>query len=194
MTVPPYARWSAYGLAAVLTLASVAWVGGDENAGVVQPSTRTAAAGAAAGKTRPDAGALRLASPAARQAVEPGADPFALLEDGPDDGAAAVARKAIPVAPAVATAPPLPFTYLGSWKEHGKTFVFVRRDDRAYKIEGPGPLDAEYAVRSVDEHRISLKYLPLGIVQELRLDASEPAAAVASVPAQNSPEPETAEN
>jgi hypothetical protein len=191
VTVPPYARWSAYGLAAVLTLAAIAWVGDDQTAAVVQPSSRTAAAG----KARAGEGPQRLLSPAARQAEEPAGDPFAVIADGGDESARVAVRRALPEAAPAATAPALPFTYLGSWKENGKTVVFVRRDDRSYKIEGPGPLDPEYAVRSVDERRISLKYLPLGIVQELRLDASEPvASAVAAVPVQNSPEPETAEN
>lgn len=199
MTVAPSARWGAYALAALLTLAAALWVGdGDDAAVVVQPTPRSAMAttAASAGPAPAEAGSLRLALPTARRAQGATADPFAVLGGAPDDGAAAgVAARAPASAPPAALAPPLPFVYLGSWKEHGKTLIFVQRDERAYKIDGPGPLDAEYSVRSVDGDRISLIYQPLGIVQELHLDAPAAARPVAAAPpVQSSPEPEAGEN
>ena len=198
MNVPASARWIAYALAAVLTLAAAVWVGDDDAALVVQPSTRSSVSRPppTGGKQAIEPAVPGLALLAARNAQGATADPFAVLTPAPDESlvAVAAAQAQAPVQSAP-TAPPLPFVYLGSWKEQGRTSIFVQRDDRSYKIDGPGPLDSEYAVRSIGEGGVSLTYLPLGIVQELRLDAPAVARAAAPAPvAQASPEPDPGEN
>jgi hypothetical protein len=196
MKVPASARWSAYALAAVLTLAAAIWVGDDDAALVVQPSTRSSEPRSTGGRQAVEPAAPGLALLAARNAQGATADPFAVLDPVPEETIAAGAgARAQALAPPAASAPPLPFVYLGRWKEQGRTSVFVQRDDRSYKIDGPGPLDSEYAVRSIGDDRISLTYLPLGTVQELRLDAPAVARAAGPAPiAQASAEPDPGEN
>jgi hypothetical protein len=87
-------------------------------------------------------------------------------------GSAAQAR-----APQGATdeqAPVPPFRYVGHWKEHGATSVVLGDRGRTLVVRVPGAVDERYQVVSVDEHRLVIKYLPLGIVQTLTLSPGAP--------------------
>lgn len=179
-------RWLLYLLAAVAT--GLAMLAGDGRPvdDVVLPVVRGAqapggaapgapAAGSEAALPAPDAGGATTLLLRPRTIEAPLSDPFATsLPAMPMAEAAAAAARAA-ATPAPAAAPALPFAYLGRWREQGRNWVFVARDGQTHRIGGPGPLDADYAVQAIDEQRIELVYLPLGMVQTLRLD--QPAAA-----------------
>ena len=169
------ARWLAYGLAAAFTAAAMVWVNeGDEADTVLPTSARTAATSTSTTTTdtRDSAAPLQLSTVIARPGEPPLADPFAASTGiTAEQAAQAAVQRAAPPAPRAPMAPALPFSFLGRWKEQGKSFVFLQRGDRSYKIDGPGALDADYAVQSIDEQQVTLKYLPLGTVQDIRLDA-----------------------
>jgi hypothetical protein len=191
-------RWTAYALAAALTLAALVWVDRRDSIDVVRPVARSAAAEGGrgdAGSTAASPTALSVAQP--RIAAAPIADPFAVPDEaggGAREAAAARAARAAPAPTPRPVAPALPFSYVGTWKEQGRSYVFLQRGGKSYRIEGPGRLDDDYAVQAVDERRVSLKYLPLGAVQELRLDVPPTEQRAAAVPAAPSgpsdPQPE----
>jgi hypothetical protein len=84
--------------------------------------------------------------------------------------------------------PALPFMFVGRWKEQDRTVALLLREGRSYRVDGAGPLDRDYAVEAVDERTIRLRYLPLGVVQDLRfgvraLDAPTTAGGAAATPA-----------
>lgn len=187
MTPGSRARWIGYALAAALTGAAMLAVREPGNDDTVLPVVRVPArvalttaktgpnGGTTAGPNSADGAAPVLAQPTPRVATAPLADPFAVIADGaPPDATnnATTAKPAAPdpVAPPPA-APPLPFVYLGSWKEQGKTHLYLQRAQQLYKVSGPGALDADYAVQAIDGQRVTLKYLPLGTLQDLRRDA-----------------------
>jgi len=76
-----------------------------------------------------------------------------------------------PVVAAVPQPPRLPYALLGKWTAAGRTAVYLKRGDHSVVINAPGPLDEQYAVQSLDERRMVLKYLPLGTLQTIDLDA-----------------------
>ena len=71
-------------------------------------------------------------------------------------------------------APLPPFRYVGHWTEHGATSVVLGDRGRTLVVRVPGAVDERYQVVSVDEHRLVMKYLPLGIVQTLTLSPGAP--------------------
>lgn len=70
-----------------------------------------------------------------------------------------------PVARVVATrpvAPPLPFTYLGSFLESGgKPVYYLVKGDRAYDVRVGETLDGIYTLDAADDGRLMFTYLPL---------------------------------
>jgi hypothetical protein len=79
------------------------------------------------------------------------------------------------VSPQIAVVPPAPpFRYVGHWKEHRETTVVLSDRGRNLLVRVPGAFDDRYQVLAVDEHRLVLKYLPLGIVQTLALSPGAP--------------------
>lgn len=184
MTLTARQRWLLYLLAAVAT--GLAMLGGDGDPAddVVLPVVRGPQApggdNEAALPAAATRGAATLLALRPRAVEAPLADPFASTLPGvPAEAAAAAARAAaLPAAAAAPALPALPFAYLGRWREQGRNWVFVARDGHTHRIGGPGPLDADYAVQAIDEQRIELVYLPLGLVQTLRLD--QPAAVAAA--------------
>ena len=90
----------------------------------------------------------------------------------------AAAVRAPSTAPAVnessAVPPAPPFQYVGHWKVHGATTVVLSERGRNLLVRVPGAFDDRYHVLAVDEHRLVMKYLPLGIVQTLALSPGAP--------------------
>ena len=86
-----------------------------------------------------------------------------------------------------------PFQYVGHWKDHGTTTVVLSDRGRNLLVRVPGAFDDRYHILSVDEHRLVLKVLPLGIVQTLTLSPGaswtmrEPARPAAPTPAAAAP-------
>jgi len=73
----------------------------------------------------------------------------------------------------VPTAPPMPFSYFGSYEEGGKQTVMLVRDNKIYNAVESVNLDATYRVEKVGANKIEIMYLPLGITQ--RIDTNESA-------------------
>ncbi len=105
-----------------------------------------------------DLSKLERPAPAAPQT-----DPFARLSFARPAPQAAGAEPSRPVAP------PLPFRYIGTLTQDGKTEVFVMRGDDIISIAPGQKIDAEYRVDGITESSISMTYLPLKTRQALEL-------------------------
>ena len=67
-----------------------------------------------------------------------------------------------PAAPVVPTAPPLPYTFLGSYVKSGdKPVYFLVRGDRVYDVRPGDTLENTYAVGNASRGQLQLTYLPL---------------------------------
>jgi hypothetical protein len=89
-------------------------------------------------------------------------------------GVYVMAAPARPAAQAVAPrsqAPPLPFSFLGKMTEGAETSIILYRGGRTITVRGPGRLDDDYVVESIQETFLALRYLPLGEQQFLELTA-----------------------
>jgi hypothetical protein len=72
------------------------------------------------------------------------------------------------VVPPVPTAPPLPFTFMGSYTPDGSAPVFfLTRDDRVYDVRIGDTLEGTYTVDSFANGQLALTYKPLKIQQQL---------------------------
>jgi hypothetical protein len=70
--------------------------------------------------------------------------------------------------PAVPTAPPLPFQFIGSYKPDGQAPVFfLTSGDRVYDVHVGDTLDNNYSVDSFANGQLVLTYKPLNIKQQL---------------------------
>jgi hypothetical protein len=68
----------------------------------------------------------------------------------------------------VPTAPPLPFTFMGSYTPDGATPVFfLTRNDRVYDVHIGDTLEGTYTVDSFANGQLVLTYKPLKIQQQL---------------------------
>lgn len=87
-----------------------------------------------------------------------------------------------------ASAPPAqpPYTFIGKWTAAGRTVAYLKHGEHTVAVTGPGPLDARYAVQSLDAHRLVLIYLPLGSLHTIDIDAV-PDRALAQAAAVTSP-------
>jgi hypothetical protein len=72
------------------------------------------------------------------------------------------------VVPQVPTAPPLPFTFMGSYTPDGSTPVFfLTQADRVYDVRIGDTLEGIYTVDSFANGQLVLTYKPLKIQQQL---------------------------
>lgn len=72
--------------------------------------------------------------------------------------------------PPVATAPPLPFSFLGKvQKPGGKVTIFLSDKDRVYLVHGGETLGDSYRVDGIEHGKLALTYLPLKKKQYLNL-------------------------
>jgi hypothetical protein len=171
-------RWIGYAAAAVATAMAMAWVDHDDT--VVQPVSRSPIRTPSAGLRAPTMESSQRPAPVAilhpRSLAEPVADPFESLPVAAAKSSIAAAPVRAPAEPSLgAAAPPLPFSYVGRWKENGRTTLYLQRDDKPIAVRGPGRIDAEYSVQSIDERGVVFTYMPLGTVQALRFDGASPA-------------------
>lgn len=67
------------------------------------------------------------------------------------------------------TAPPLPFTYFGQYKDAGSAamVVFLSRADRVYTVSEGDVIDGTYSVGPMTSGQLELTYLPLNVKQSL---------------------------
>jgi hypothetical protein len=88
----------------------------------------------------------------------------------------------IEVAPAP-KAPPLPYQYDGSGQVQGQSFVFLRRQDRSFRVSPGDTIEGTYSVESVARDHVVLRYLPLGVRQVLMYQpGAEPPPEIVAVP------------
>jgi hypothetical protein len=74
------------------------------------------------------------------------------------------------VAPPPPTAPPLPFSVMGSYARPGdSTVYFLTRGDRVFDVHVGDTIDNTYSVDSAGNGQLQLTYLPLKIKQTLPL-------------------------
>jgi hypothetical protein len=71
-----------------------------------------------------------------------------------------------------AVPPPLPFVYIGKVTQDGRTTVYLSRDQFSYAARAGENLDNEYRVDAIEDNRILLTYLPLGIQRVLSFSSS----------------------
>jgi hypothetical protein len=64
-------------------------------------------------------------------------------------------------------APPLPFQYDGSGVLQGKSFVFLKRQNRTFMASAGDTIEGTYVVERVARDRVVLRYLPLETRQVL---------------------------
>ena len=67
-----------------------------------------------------------------------------------------------PAAPVMPKAPPLPYTFIGSYVKSGdKPVYFLVRGDRVYDVRPGDTLENTYAVGNASRGQLQLTYLPL---------------------------------
>lgn len=72
-------------------------------------------------------------------------------------------------APVAPTAPPLPYTFIGSYKPDGQPPVFfLTSGDRVYDVHVGDTLDNTYSIDSFANGQLVLTYKPLNIKQQLQ--------------------------
>jgi hypothetical protein len=77
------------------------------------------------------------------------------------------------VAPPPPTAPPLPFTVMGSYARPGDaTVYFVTRGDRVFDVHVGDTIDNTYSVDGAANGQLQLTYKPLNIQQTLAIGGS----------------------
>jgi hypothetical protein len=70
----------------------------------------------------------------------------------------------------VPTAPPLPFTFLGSFTDaSNETVYFLTRDDRVYDVKPGDVIDSIYSVAAVENGQLVILYKPLDTRQMLAI-------------------------
>ena len=73
-----------------------------------------------------------------------------------------------PVKPAPPTAPPLPYTYLGSYLRDGEALLyFLVKGNRIYTVRAGDELDGTYRIDGVENSQLLLTYKPLNVQQSL---------------------------
>ena len=84
-----------------------------------------------------------------------------------------MASTAESLTPPVPTAPPLPFTYMGTFKPDGASPVFfLTEGDRVYDVHIGETLDNVYSVDGLSNGQLLLTYKPLNIKQQLSVGSS----------------------
>lgn len=68
--------------------------------------------------------------------------------------------------------PPMPFTYLGSFREGDTLLYILERDDQVLTVMPGEVVDDTYLFNILDEHSLSVTYLPLNAVQVLETGPS----------------------
>ncbi len=87
----------------------------------------------------------------------------------PPPPAPQVKRKTRMVARSTPTAPPLPYTLMGSYEQEDKTLYFLVKGDRVFDAKEGDVLEGTYRVDGVSNGQLKFTYLPLDISQEIRL-------------------------
>jgi hypothetical protein len=131
------------------------------------PSTRRKANAKTAGELTP--AAAQLLTALAHRTADP-SNAGALFAPNSWYVAPPPPAAAPPPRPAAPTAPPMPYTFLGSYAEVGRdTVYFLRRDNRVYDVKPGDTLDDTYTIDAVENDALVLTYKPLNTRQSLAL-------------------------
>jgi hypothetical protein len=77
-------------------------------------------------------------------------------------------------APEIPTAPPLPFSYMGSYRPDGaQTVFFLTQKDRVYEVKIGDVLDDTYSVDALSGGQLMFTYKPLKVQQSLAVEVSK---------------------
>ena len=82
-------------------------------------------------------------------------------------------------------APPLPYKYDGSGVVQGRSFVYLKRQDRSFMVSPGDTLEGTYSVEAVERDHVVLRYLPLDTRQVMMYHAGAevpPGLAAAATP------------
>jgi hypothetical protein len=80
----------------------------------------------------------------------------------------------VEVVPPPPTAPPLPFTVMGSYARPGdSTVYFLTRGDRVFDVHIGDTIDDTYSVDNAEGGVLTLTYKPLNIKQTLAIGGSQ---------------------
>ena len=161
-------QWTLVG-ALGLTLAATWWAAQVEDDGVVEgdvaavvePAPRAQSPAAAAQRPRVQAAASSSELAIIREPWP--ADAATLLQ--PPFAAQAQLRAAPTVA--TPTAPPLPFTFIGSIERGGRRTVMLMEGDQLHLVGVRGRIDDRYRVERVTPTQIEFTYLPMQLRQVL---------------------------
>jgi len=82
---------------------------------------------------------------------------------------APVVRQERVYTPSAPTAPPLPFTVMGSYEQEDETLYFLVKGDRVFDAKEGDILEGTYRVDGVSDGQLKFTYLPLDISQGLQL-------------------------
>ena len=78
-----------------------------------------------------------------------------------------------PEPPPPPTAPPLPYTYLGTYQEPGgKLAIYLTRLGKIYLVSSGDTLENLYHIDDIQDGYLGMTYLPLNIKQTLRIGAN----------------------
>ena len=84
----------------------------------------------------------------------------------------------VPLSPLVAAmappppkpvAPPVPFTYLGTYQDGGKPMYFLVKGDQVYHVKEGDVIEGNYRVEGIEGTVLKLLYLPLNVRQTLNV-------------------------
>lgn len=162
-------RWGVYLIIALAaSLVALIWVGDGQNGERAVPSGQPVQREAHTAQTTIDvADAIETDKLTGRPLPALDKNPFsarlwALIQP-------AGVRNASPPQP---QAPPLPFVYVGKLAMNGGTMAVLVMQDRNYVVRAGDTLDGIYGVEAIDDQRVVLTYLPLGVQQTLSFAAS----------------------
>jgi hypothetical protein len=168
-------RWLVLGggLVSAALVVVGAWLGDERAAPQTALVAASAAQSRAGAKPGPGEGARNEAPPVNLEKLKSRAlgaasrDPFAAPAARGPKSRRAVPGAAAAAAPPPASAPVLPFTYMGKLLSGGDRAVFLIQGERNLVVHEGDTIDALYRVEHIAEGAITLVYLPLDQRQTL---------------------------
>lgn len=79
--------------------------------------------------------------------------------------------------PAAPRVPAMPYRYAGRVLHEGKLKVYLAKGDEVFAVRKGETLERTYRVESIEDTRITLRYLPLGRLQTIPVESALPLAA-----------------
>ena len=75
-----------------------------------------------------------------------------------------------PPPPPPPTAPPVPYSYMGSYQgDDGRLIIFLTRGDKVYSVSSGDVLEGTYRVGGIESGQLILIYMPLNIRQTINI-------------------------